>query len=131
MRPNRGAFRRDATAFERAAHVVQPLQQEGAVPRVGLGEIGREAEASQHGLLQIVGAADRVLQGVVVFGATRSLHPVEHEAASANRALVEHPNARLVNYACAPTGSSRSVARTIPSSIPSKMMLWNGKSKYQ
>ena len=77
--------------FQRLAHAAE---HERELPRAGLRVVGDHRAGDNEGHVVIVGDLDRALQGRVVLGTHRRLHPVQHvPAAVVCVRAVEHSTA--------------------------------------
>jgi hypothetical protein len=78
----------------------QPFQQEGPVPCVRLGYAFGDAVANQYRQPEAVGFRNRVFQGVIIPGALRQAHPVQHVGgAFPGGSVVQHLEAGRLDHA--------------------------------
>jgi hypothetical protein len=93
-----------APRFEGSAHVCETLEHEAVVPQARLRITLREPEADDERQHCSVRQLHRVFQRIVVRGALRLLHPIQHVApAAAWRAFVQRRDAgrvRVVRDSC-------------------------------
>jgi len=78
----------------------KPFQQEGVMTQVGFRVSVGDAETGHQGLVQLLGLAHGMFQGVVVVGPLGLLHPVEHVVSPDGGPIVEFPDSFLLDLFC-------------------------------
>ncbi|OPY04614.1 MAG: hypothetical protein A4E67_02315 [Syntrophaceae bacterium PtaB.Bin038] len=108
------------------ANPLDPLEHEGVVPQVGLGEPVRQSEGDNDGQLEGVGLADGVLEGVIALDPLGSLHPVQDVAAVLDAAAVQGLDARGVDHG---RYSRKSISSRIASALRRRAFASAGASR--